>query len=205
MNTAIQVDIGGWLSRAWKLYTQDLVNFLILSILYVLILLLAKPTFLVSLALGGPLLCGVYHVSLLKVRGKKPEIGEVAEGFKVFVHALLAYLLLFCFKSIALMFCLFPVVFVRAIYLFSYLLIVDRRQDFWNAMETSRKIVFKRFWEFLLFELILLALEIACIVLSFCTCGLGVVLWVFVLPLTWLARAVAYEEVLGTFHESMDI
>lgn len=75
-------------------------------------------------------------------------------------------------------------------YLFAIHLILDRRVGFWPAMEMSRQVVQRHWWQLWLFTVVLGSLNFA----GLLTCGLGLVLTT---PLTQCAVTYAYAQVFG--------
>jgi uncharacterized membrane protein len=85
-------------------------------------------------------------------------------------------------------FCLvLPGIFLAVAYAFAYMLAVDKGLGFWEAMETSRRVVTRQWWR--VFGLILLGIPF--IILGFAALGVGVFV---ALPLVAGAIAYAYED-----------
>ena len=84
--------------------------------------------------------------------------------------------------------CLLPLMFLSVNWMFTLPLIVDKRLDFWPAMQTSWKMVRKHWWQ--LFGLILLVgvMNVAGVLL--CCIGL-----LFSMPLGFAAMMYAYETI----------
>lgn len=81
-----------------------------------------------------------------------------------------------------------PVIWLTVSWLFGYVLIVDKRLQFWPAMELSRKVINMNFWGWILLFLVNFLLSIAGVL---CLCvGLLVVL-----PVTFCGMMVAYEDI----------
>jgi uncharacterized membrane protein len=101
------------------------------------------------------------------------------------VSPVLAALLLF----LGLLF-LIPILYLSICYTLAPLLVVDRRLGAWQAMETSRKLIHKKWlsWFGLMFLLGLIQLA------GFFACGLGVLISI---PVYYCALAAAYEDVVG--------
>ena len=76
-------------------------------------------------------------------------------------------------------------------WLFTLTLIVDKRLDFWPAMQLSRRMVAKHWWK--VFGLVLLSLLLSFLGLLALVVGLFVAT-----PIGWLAATYAYEDMFGT-------
>jgi len=82
-----------------------------------------------------------------------------------------------------------PGIYLGVAYSFTTALIVDRKFDFWEAMETSRKVISKRWFSFFGFVLVLVLINIVGALLL----GVGLL----------CAIAAAYQDILGLSATSM--
>jgi hypothetical protein len=85
---------------------------------------------------------------------------------------------------------LLPAIYLGIAYTFSIPLIVDRKANFWAAMETSRKLITHQWFPFFGFSLVLFLINLAGVL----ACCIGVI---FTAPLTVCAIAAAYENIVG--------
>ena len=92
--------------------------------------------------------------------------------------------------ALGVLICLIPVIYLSVSWMFVLPLIVDKRMNFWPAMETSRKTVSKHWW--LVFSLLIVCGLIK--VVGVLACGVGVL---FALPITFAAMMYAYESMFG--------
>ena len=74
--------------------------------------------------------------------------------------------------------------------MFTVPLIVERKFDFWEAMESSRRLITKNWFTFFGLAILLFLLNLGGLLLL----GLGVL---FTLPITYCVMAAAYESVVG--------
>ncbi len=180
--------IGPWLSAAWQLVTHDLGNFALLALVYILVMIVAWVIpYVGHLVLNGPVAVAVFAVTLHRVRTGRFEFNLLETGGRLFVPAFLAGLLVSIFTSLGFALLIIPGLVVMAWYLFPFLLIVDRRRDFWEAMEESRLLVSRDLGGFFVFVLALLGINI----LGALALGLGLLIS---LPVTWVAITLAYQE-----------
>ena len=98
---------------------------------------------LISTKKAGFLICEIY-------------IGDIAKGFNVFVPTLLAGILINIFVSIGYFFLIIPGIVISALYIFALPLIIEKNMDFWQTMETSRKLVSRNIFELSIFMLVLM-------------------------------------------------
>ena len=75
-------------------------------------------------------------------------------------------------------------------YKFTYLFIVDKRMDFWQAMKASHAIVRNDYFGFTMFVIVVFLVN----VLGFLCLLVGLLVTV---PLTFAAITVAYQEIVG--------
>ena len=83
-----------------------------------------------------------------------------------------------------------PGIYLAVAYLFAQPLVIDKGADFWQAMETSRKLITKKWFSFFGLLLVLFLLNLAGAIL------LGVGLLVTI-PLSSCILAAAYEDIVG--------
>ena len=74
--------------------------------------------------------------------------------------------------------------------LFTPLIILDKRLDFWQAMELSRKVVTRHWWQVFGFALVCLLVMICGMLL----CFIGVFI---AMPIVKAATVYAYEDIFG--------
>ncbi|MCX7887007.1 MAG: glycerophosphoryl diester phosphodiesterase membrane domain-containing protein, partial [Verrucomicrobiae bacterium] len=141
--------------------------------------------------LGGPMFGGLYAMFLKKKRGQPITFGDAFVGFNLFVPLMLAYIVMGLLCSLGFLFCILPGIYLAVAWLFTLPLVIDKKLDFWAAMELSRKMVNKHWWGILGFLLVCGLINIAGL-LAGC-------IGVFVtLPVTLAATACAYDDIFGT-------
>jgi hypothetical protein len=156
-----EVQIGRCLAQSWALLTA---NF---GVLFGATTLVWGITFglqfiplaggLVNWLIHGVLYGGLYLIFLNRIRARAASVGEVFAGFSFgFVQLMLAGVLTELLTKIGLACCLvLPGLYLFVAWIFSVPLVADRRLEFWSAMELSRKVV-TRVW-FEMFGLLVLA------------------------------------------------
>jgi uncharacterized membrane protein len=186
--------LGDYFKTGWglfKLYPGGFVGFFLLYV--VIQLALNKISYLgllASAAVSTPLLMGNFIVSAKLLQGQTPEFRNFFDGFQHFVPLLLLTLVTSLFISIGTALLIIPGVYLAVAYLFASNLVVDRRLDFWPAMELSRRTVTPQWFSYFAFVLLLVLLNLAGAV------ALGVGLLVTV-PLSFCTVATVYADVFG--------
>ena len=145
--------------------------------------------------LMGPLYAGMARVGLRKARTGQVDFRDFTDGFsRYFLPAFFNCLLVLLFSSIGFIFLIVPGVVILAMYQFSYHLIADHDQDFWSAMESSRKLVAQDYFGFTMFGVVLALINLLGVSLM----GIGLLAS---LPITWLSLTAAYLDFSGGLTE----
>ena len=92
--------------------------------------------------IGFVILGGVDYMFLRRIRGEDVEIGDVFAGFNLaFVNLALAGLVKWLLVTIGLILCILPGIYLAVGYVFALPLVIDKKMEFWPAMEVSRRVV----------------------------------------------------------------
>jgi hypothetical protein len=139
-------EIGRCFSQAWALLAN---NFSLLVGAASVVWFLDEIADIIPFAglfLGGVLYGGLYLVYLRRIRGETTSVGEAFAGFgNPFIQLLLAGFLTTLLAGIGYLFCMLPWVYLKIAWIFTLVLVIDRRMEFWTAMELSRKVA-TRVW-----------------------------------------------------------
>ena len=137
------VDISSALSRGWALLRDNMPILVGASLLAWLMT--CVPV--VGWLLGFVLLGGLDYLFLRRMRGETVQIGDIFAGFNLaFLNLVMCGLvkcLLICLGLIA---CILPGIYLGVGYVFAIPLVIDKKMDFWPAMELSRQVVHKHWW-----------------------------------------------------------
>jgi hypothetical protein len=110
----------------------------------------------ICLCFTGVIMGGFYLACLRRMRGETVSPMEVFAGFKIaFVQLLLAGLVSALLTEISVCFCILPAIYLAVAWAFALPLVADKKMFFWSAMELSRKVV-TRVW-FEVFALVIIA------------------------------------------------
>jgi hypothetical protein len=185
----IQASAGRWIGEGWALVKADLGNYVVISLLFAI--LSGVPL------IQGPLIAGFHIFTMKKLMGRNAEFGDLFKGFNYFVPTLVASLLIGLFTFAGTLLCLIPGLVVAAMYKFTYLFIVDKRMDFWPAMQASHAVVKNDYFGFTIFLILAFLVN----VLGFLCCIVGLLVTI---PLTFAAITVAYKEIVGFEPRTLD-
>ncbi len=185
-----QVDIGDCIGRGWALVKGDFWPIVGVNALLWVTMVLANLVY-AGIVVNGPLLGGLYYFFLKRVRGQQSGVNEAFAGFSLaFLQLFLGQLVLGLLGGIGLLLCLVPGIYLLVAWTFTLLLIVDKRMDFWPAMELSRQVVTAKWWS--IFGLLIVSglLNLAGM--------LALCVGVFVTaPIATAAMVYAYEDIFG--------
>ena len=141
-----------------------------------------------SMLLTGVLLGGLYCFYLAHLRGENASMGMIFSGFgRRFPHLLMAGIVSSAATVIGFFFFIAPGIYLMVSWVFTFALVADRNLGFWEALESSRRIISGNWWRMLLL-LILGGLAAASGLLFF---GIG---FVFTQPILFGAITYAYED-----------
>jgi len=185
----VQANGGRWISEGWALVKADLGNYIVISLLFVV--LSGVPL------IQGPLIAGFHIFTMKKLMGRNAEFGDLFKGFNFFVPTLVASLLIGLFTFAGTLLCIIPGLVVAAMYKFAYLFIVDKRMDFWPAMQASHAVVKNDYFGFTMFLILAFLVN----VLGVLCCFVGLLVTI---PLTFAAITVAYKEIVGFEQQTAD-
>jgi hypothetical protein len=187
--TGVKASGGRWIGEGWALVKADLGSYLVISLLFAL--LSGVPL------ISGALIAGFHIFTMKKLMGRNAEIGDLFKGFNYFVPTLVAALLIGLFTFAGTLLCIIPGLVVAAIFKFTYLFIVDKRMDFWPAMQASHDVVKNDYFGFTMFLILAFLVN----VLGFLCCIVGMFVTI---PLTFAAITVAYKEIVGFEPRTVD-
>jgi hypothetical protein len=219
------VDIGSCLSRAWDLLKQSFWLVVGATFVNQLCQGVASGIPIVGYCSGpilqGPLMGGLYWFYLRLYRKEDAQFGDVFSGFSNFLQLMLASIVItalvyVCFAPAGILFVIgsqanndsmllaggiaalatLPVAaYLFTCWMFTYLLMVDRKYTFWTAMNVSRRVINKCWWGMFGLFIVVLLLQIVG-VLALCV-------GVFVtLTFLYSTTVVAYEDIFSGRRDS---
>ncbi|HEY1220866.1 MAG TPA: zinc-ribbon domain-containing protein [Bryobacteraceae bacterium] len=185
----VQVNATHWIGAGWDLVKADMGSYALAALVFFV---LSGVPF-----IQGALITGFHIYTMKKMTGRRTDFGDLFKGFNYFIPTLVAMLLIGAFTMIGTVFCIIPGLVVAAALKFTYLFIVDKRMDFWPAMQASHAVVKQDYFGFTMF--LILAALVNVLGLLCCVVGLLVTF-----PLTIAAITVAYREIVGFDQRTID-
>lgn len=191
----VEVKFGDWIEKGLNLYKENIGTLVLASIIVC-----ALSTVTLGI-LAGPMFAGLAIITLAFFEKKKPEFGDVFQGFNFFLNSFLFVLvwgvlifvvsfILGLIPCVGWLAAIFFVYAAQAFLIFGIFLIVDKNMDFWPASMESINIVKTNFWPFLGFSVVVSLMG----AIGFLACGVGVIVTA---PITICVLTIAYREIFG--------
>lgn len=188
------LQLGKYFRTGWELFKQypgGFIGFLFIYILAAIVLnRIPSVGWLAISAFGPTLYMGNFIVCAKLMHRQQPQFSDFFCGFNFFLPLLLTGILTSALVGIGILLLIIPGIYLAVGYIFAKELVIDRRMDFWQAMELSRRTVQKHWFAFFGFFLLLGLLNLAGGLLL----GLGLLITV---PLTFGAVTAAYADIFG--------
>ncbi len=185
-DTTAKFDIMQLFKDAWELFKNNVSPLLGGYLTFVVILMVSGMVYIGPLILSGPMSLGLFKMARMAANGQTVEFGDLFSGFQRFLDGFLANLLISIFTMAGMILCILPGLFVGLMYMLTYLFMLDEKLAFWDAMEASRKMVWKNPWQWILLWLALCLFNI----LGMLACCVGMFLTG---PVSLLIITLAYD------------
>jgi hypothetical protein len=179
------VDIGGAVSRGWALVRDNLWMLMGATVLCWLIS-IAVP--LIGWIIAPVLMGGLEYMFVRRIRGETIYLGDVFVGFDLaLVNLILAGLVKGVLTGVGFVLCLLPGIYLAVGYVYALPLILDKKMEFWTALEVSRQVVQRHWWS--MFALLIVLMVIVCLGVLACLVGVLVAA-----PMATAAMMYVYED-----------
>ena len=180
------VKTGEWISEAWAIVKEDLWMHVLIYLVFML------GSSVTGGIIQGPLMAGYLFIVFRKLsdKGYVPAVGDLGKGFEVFLQAFLASIVGGLIASLGVIACVVGVFVTAAMVMFAIPLVMDRKMDFWPAIQMSMDKVKENYVGWGLFVLSIWALQL----LGAIACGVGMLVTG---PIGIVAIALAYRDNFG--------
>ena len=126
-----------------------------------------------------------------RIRGEVVQVGDVFAGLNLaLLNLTLAGLVKALLTSLGFVLCILPGIYLGVGYVFALPLVIDKKMEFWPAMEVSRRVVHRHWWS--TFALVIVLALVALAGLLVCVVGLLVTV-----PVASAALMYVYEDLFG--------
>ena len=185
-------DIGNDVSRAIDLIKEHpgalIGGFLLTCLVSFGLALVPLLGWFINWLIGGPIMGGLYYLYLRRIRGEDVAAGDVFAGFSLaLVHLVLVAIVSHLLTAVGFFLCIVPGVYLAVGYVFAVPLVIDKKLEFWTAMEVSRRVVQRHWWT--MFGLMIVAFLIS--IAGVLACVIGIF---FTIPVALAALMYAYED-----------
>lgn len=184
VRTGRKSDTMRWIGEGWDMVKADLGTFVLMT----LVMMLVNGA--VPFLLQGATAAGFQIAFRKTLRGQKPSVADLFEGFQFFVPTLGAHIVISILVFIGILFFIVPGLVVAAMYNFTYLFIVDKRMDLFAAMQASHAVVKQ---DYVGYTILVVALGLLNIAGLLCF----IVGLLLTIPITFAALTVAYRDAVG--------
>jgi hypothetical protein len=179
-----RLKIEEYLRRGYDIFMKKPELFIVYTIL--MLIMLPMGGFIIS----GPLLAGYFLVSHRLEKGRPVFIENFFDGFRYFLPLFLFTVVSGFLEGLGFILCVIPGIYLAVAWLFSTFFIIFGHMDFWEAMETSRKLIGREWFSFFGLCIVLLMIN----VLGVLAFGIGVL---FTIPVTGCALYAAFDDLVG--------
>ena len=192
IDSGVDFNIGDIIEKAWEMFKSRAlfhIGYMVLigAVQAAFAVYFEDYTFLYTIFLAPPLVCGFYLIANRQSQEEYVEFQTYFNGFKYWwnlvstnlISAIVIVLGILCF--------LLPGIYLLIGYMFCLLFVIFGGFNFWTSMEMSRRMVHTNWLKFFLFGLALLALNIVGFLLVF----VGLLITV---PMSYLAVYILFEE-----------
>ena len=187
----VVIDIGRAVSRGWELVRDNMALLVGATLLGWLVAVGLAVVPVLGWIVGFVMLGGLDYVFLRRIRGEAVQLGDVFDGFnEAFLHLALAGLVKSLLTSLGFLLCILPGIYLAVGYLFVLPLVIDKKMEFWPAMEVSRRVVHHHWWP--IFALVIVVSLI--VVAGVLACGVGVLV---AAPVASASLMYVYEDLFG--------
>ncbi|GHT46139.1 hypothetical protein FACS189454_06800 [Planctomycetales bacterium] len=188
IQTGRPLDISSIWNRAYALVMSDYWTFFITALVGGLCMQVIVLNFLVA---GG-----LFYYFLGRIRNQRREFSDLFIGFnQMTLQLILVGAVAGTLQCIGFLFLILQGIYLVLIWFFAYELVIDKRLQFWDAMEVSRKVVHHQFGNVLVLWLVVALIGF----IGFLCRLIGVY---FVLPFIWAMWVYAYEDLFGGMSSS---
>lgn len=191
-------DIGGAFAEGWSLYMRAPLLLSGVTLVQIALNAMASTVPLINTVLYGPLLGGLYVIVMRLDRNQPVQFANYFDAFALFLPLALASIVTSLLIALGLLLLILPGIYLALAYGFTYLNVIDRRMDFWPAMEESRKLITAHFWQYCLLALLFLVICVAGAI----PLGLGLLVAV---PVCVAAQYCIYRDLLAYYATDVDL
>jgi uncharacterized membrane protein len=196
-----QFKMGEYINKGFDIFKKDPGLFIGYTIVYMAIsgVLAVIPVVgsIANMAISAPLAVGFYIMADKINKGESRSFGDFFKGFDSFLPLFLVGFIGGIITLLCLCLLILPGIYIAVCYSFASLMVVIYKKEFWDALETSRKVITKNWWSFFGFLIVLGLINLLGV--------LCLIVGVFVtIPATACAIYAAFNDIAGTSGHVVD-
>lgn len=189
-----QFKMGEYINTGFDIFKKEAGLFIGFTIVYFVISIVLAFIPIVgtiaNFAISAPLGAGFFIMAQKIHKGEARTFGDFFKGFDFFLPLFLVgfiggLITVFCFFLLVL-----PGIYISVAYLFGVLFVLFYKNEFWDALETSRKVITKNWWSFFGFVIVLALINF----LGVLCLGVGVLVTA---PASYAAIYAAFDDIAG--------
>lgn len=189
-----EVNASDYVQKGWEMFKGNIGEFIGFTLIcFAASLVSSKMGGFGSLlfsAVAATLYAGYAIAAFRIMTGQELQFSDFFKGFNYFLPLFLAGLASGILVAVGLVMLILPGIYLAIGYMLATFLVIDHGMEFWQAMETSRKIITKNWFAFFVFAVVLFLVN----VLGALALGVGLLVSA---PVTACATAIAYKEIVG--------
>lgn len=201
-NQDFNVNIEQYFSRGWEIFKQypgGFIGYLILTFVISIFASMLPAPFgnrgegargIINIVLNPIFSAGFYIVALQIAKNRPKDFSDFFSGFNKFVQIFLEYLVGSILTAIGFALFFIPGIYLAVAYGFSTIFVIEKKLNFWSALEASRKLITQKWFSFLGFFLLLALLNLVGLLLL----GIGLLVTI---PLSSCIILAAFEDIVG--------
>ncbi len=144
-----------------------------------------------------PINMGIFMLGIQRSMNAQPNAMSIFNHFDKTITLFLTMLLVWILVSIGFVLFILPGIYLSVAYMMAMPLIVEKDMGIWEAMETSRKAITKKWFTFLIFFIV------ASIIMGISAIPLGIgLIWTF--PLFMIGLGIIYRNMFGVNPQTIE-
>ena len=197
INAKNPFDIGSCFNAAMEAMKNNFWTIVIGYLIWMVAVFVLEITY-VGFLLVPAMAIGMFRFNLSCIRNQTVTISDIFRGFDLFGPSLALSFVHFLLVFLGLCLCILPGIYLSIAWVFSLMILADKKYGFWESMEISRQVVTAN-WGWMLL-LILVSAVIAVLGVLGCFIGLFITI-----PFSYLMLAAAYTRAFDSQDGAMNI
>lgn len=196
-----QFKMGDYINKGFDIFKKEPGLFIGFTLLYLVIsIVLSVIPFvgaIANMAISAPLGAGFFIVAHKINKNETHSFGDFFKGFDSFMPLFLAGLVGGLITLLCTLLLILPGIYIGVCYVFRSMFVVFYKNEFWDALENSRKVIKNKWWNFFGFVIVIALINL----LGILCLGIGIFVTA---PATICALYAAFDDIAGASGKSVD-